>query len=358
MNDGAMDNCFQFDPSQLRVLVGGLSSMDLPQLNIKSKERALSFIRSYGYDLNRDEDLKKLWSYHSRSVTYIKSELLEEDQKFPEEISDPNKLEELSQLLIYASQKEEPLQRWACASLKVMHILVHLDNDLFSRFSTQIQEQILRPIQDHIVETPMTGVSLGTTSSECSVPLKKFSIKSFKRSGSSVTKLLAKPNEVAFRLLDKVGVRFVTKSVFDSFRVMKYLLENDIVNSAHIIPQESNNTIYPLELFFKVMEDKPKDINGEEIETYLKKHQQDSPNEFHYLRKENTFTNSNYHFIKWIGRRLIHIGEGKDKMSFFYPFEIQVIDYENYLQSLNGPSSHDEYKQRQKKRARLRILGK
>jgi uncharacterized protein (TIGR04562 family) len=42
---------------------------------------------------------------------------------------------------------------------------------------------------------------------------------------------------------------------------------------------------------------------------------------------------------------------------FFYPYEIQVMDYETYIGNLTGPMAHDEYKNRQRKKARDRVLG-
>ena len=45
------------------------------------------------------------------------------------------------------------------------------------------------------------------------------------------------------------------------------------------------------------------------------------------------------------------------EFSFFYPFEIQILDYNSYVNNLSGPTAHSEYKNRQKIKARERILG-
>ena len=45
------------------------------------------------------------------------------------------------------------------------------------------------------------------------------------------------------------------------------------------------------------------------------------------------------------------------QLRFTFPFEIQITDWENYLVSAQGESSHVSYKRRQLQAARRRILG-
>ena len=45
------------------------------------------------------------------------------------------------------------------------------------------------------------------------------------------------------------------------------------------------------------------------------------------------------------------------QLRFTFPFEIQITDWENYLASRQGESSHISYKRRQLAAARRRILG-
>ena len=44
----------------LNSLVGGQSSLEISRLNIQNLEQAKAFILTYGYDLDSEEDLKKL----------------------------------------------------------------------------------------------------------------------------------------------------------------------------------------------------------------------------------------------------------------------------------------------------------
>lgn len=351
-----------FDYLTLETLIGGLATLDVPRLNIQNLEQAKAFIKTYGYDMEQEKDISQLWSYHRRAVTFIRTELLRKNEDIPEILSDPNQLKDLAYLLIYAStqdQREDSLQRWACAILKVMHVLVHLDNDLFTFFSSEIQNQILKPLQDSIHTDPVSGIKLGMPKDRERIALKKFEVKPLKTSNSSITKLLAKPEAVAFSILDKMGVRFVTKHLFDAFRVMRFLIDNNLVSFAHMIPDQSNNTLYPVNLFTEVMESitKDMDLKAKDIDEMLAGKLREAGQRAQFRAKINQFSSKDYRFIKFITRRLIRVESGDKPLSFFYPYEIQILDYETYLKNLSGPASHEEYKTRQREKARVRVLG-
>jgi uncharacterized protein (TIGR04562 family) len=215
----------------------------------------------------------------------------------------------------------------------------------------------LKPIQSQILEDPVIGTTLGSPMGEDSIFLKKFEIKQFKTTSSSVTKLLAKPELVAFSLTDKIGVRFVTKHLVDVFRVLRYLMEKNIVCFAHNIPEQTNNTLYPLNLFMEVVESVPqsKKMSADDWDRLLTDKLQKERARAQFMEKYNSFTSRDYRFMKFITRRLVKL-QNPD-FSFFYPFEVQIVDYQTYLNNLSGLASHEKYKERQVKKARLRALG-
>ncbi len=362
-----MGHNFEFDASILDSLIGGRSAIDTPRLSIQNLEQAKNFIRAYGYDLDEPEDLRKLWAYHRRAVTFIRTELLGPKKRasdsesalvVPEQVSDPNQLKDLSYLLIYASTQDgrpNSLQKWSCAILRVMHVLAHLDNDLFTRFSAEIQEQILKPFQNRVQKDPATGVFLGLPGDRERILLHKFDVKAFKTSNSSVLKLLAKPDALAFSILDKVGVRFVTRHLFDVFRVLRFLVDQNLVSYPHVISDQSNNTLYPLNIFLETMETLTQQgsLSAQEIDVLLWARLTEAEGRANFNEKLNLFSSKDYRFLKLISRRLIRV----DSLTFFYPFEVQIVDYETNLKNLSGASSHEQYKERQRARARIRVLG-
>ncbi len=364
---------FSFQEAALNCVVGGVSILDIPRLNVSDKDQARQFVLAYGYDLNAFSDREQLWASYQRAIGMINDHLLEANEVIPEEVGSQEKLGDLSQLLIFASQKgpeHQELRKWACAILRVMHVYVHLKNDLFSAFNDEIQSQILNPIQESI-EAFEHRIILGRNHRLGDVELHKFNIKPFKTTSSSVIKLLARPERVALTLLDKLGVRFVTGSVFDSFRVIRFLVEHHIISFAHIIPDQSNNTLYPLNVFLQIMKEvaaENKNIpkadwpaNEAELEARLQKSLMGSEYQAEYLEKENQFSGIDYKFIKFINRKLItvNVGTGQNArpFRFFYPYEIQIMDQATFLKNQSGPMAHDAYKDRQRIKARERVFG-
>ena len=326
---------------------------------------------AYGYDLNDPEHREQLWAMHRRAVSLIKEQIIDEGETIPDRLVDPAQLMDLTQLLIFASSRAPEMaevQKWSCAILRVMHVYVHMRNDLFSAFRDEIQAQLLKPLQDAILQDDILGsIRLGPSLPDGGIKLHKFEIKPFKTTASSVIKLLARPEKVALTLLDKLGVRFVTRTTHDSFRVVRYLIENHILSYPHIIPDQSINTLYPINLFVEVMndvgalEEAGTDVTPDRVQSMLKDRLETENSRAEYRERENQFSAKDHRFIKFISRKLVTvpIGEGEKKrlFRFFYPFEIQVMDYDTYLKNLSGPMAHDEYKNRQRKKARERVLG-
>lgn len=351
----------KFDPILLKTMIGGASVLDMSHLRMQTRQQAKEFLLAYGYDIDNDSDSARLWSFHRRAVTYIETQLLTDGKKVPQDLAEAVLLKDLANLLLWASEAEpKERKQWACAILRVMHVLNHLSNDLFTAFSDEIQDQILHSYQDHIVNDENGRVTLGRVDEEERIQLEKFDIKPFKTSNSSITKLLAKPEEVAFGLMDKMGVRFVTRSVFDCFRVLRWLVRHNVVSYPHLIPDQSNNTLYPLNLFVEAIgEMESRKITAPDaIESYLQEKLAQTQDRASYREKLNVFTSRDYRFMKFIVRRLIRTradSQGKPFM-FYYPYEVQIMDLATFERNSIGPSSHAEYKARQRQRAYERVF--
>jgi uncharacterized protein (TIGR04562 family) len=366
-----MPERFRFNESILHSVASGRSALDLPRLNLQNLNEADAFIKGYGFDLSIDTDLKKLWYYHRRALVLLTEKLGISENEIPEAIRDPKVLSDLRQLLLWASSvhpDEKDLQKWSCAMLRIMHVFVHAENDLFSSFSEEIQKQILTPFQQSIYHEGTTGttylrkqdsnIQIG---SEEPLALIGFEVKPFKTSSSTVIKLLAKPDALAMSVFDKLGVRFITKSMFDSFRVIRFLIEENLISFPHIMPDQSSNNLYPVELFMEIttqLEKKADQLSDEEIDRFFAEQLSSRIDEFKMLRKENFFSAESHRFIKFISRKLIRIS-GQEKGSdftFFYPFEIQIMDQASHQKILTGPAEHQAYKERQRLAAKKRIL--
>ncbi len=361
----------------MESVAGGKSVIDSTGLHIPTLGAAESFISTYGYLLSSEKDEEELWQFHRRAIVLMVEKLGFPETEIPEILRDPKVLKDLRNLLLYASSsgpsqyedgspvtvaETQNLQRWACAILRCMHVFVHSEKDLFGSFSEEIQNQILTPFEQAVVYSGDEGaIELTSKEADEKIQLAGFQAKPFKASNSAVIKLLAKPDAVAMRVFDKLGVRFVTRTIFDSFRVIRFLARENLIAYPHIMPDQSSNNIFPVELFLKVCEDikasgtRPDDS---EIENLFLRALQDRAKEVQFIRKPNDFSGIDYQFIKFISRKLIKIDrEGKEAFSFFYPYEVQILDQNSFARTVQGgDSEHEAYKERQRLGARKRLF--
>ncbi|MEQ1723681.1 MAG: TIGR04552 family protein, partial [Pseudobdellovibrio sp.] len=246
---------YLFDESSLSVVAGGASALDKKSLNIHGLDEAESFLRTYGYNILNPEDLERLWYFHRRAQVLMSEKLMINLDEMPQELKTKASLGDIRNLLIYASQSENTnLQRWACATLRCMHVFVHAETDLFSSFSEEIQKQILTPFENSVKQEDKLQLRSFQKEGHPSIGLVDFQTKPFKTSSSTVIKLLAKPDALAVKVFDKLGIRFVTKSVFDSFQVIRFLVEENLISFPQIMPDQSSNNMYPVEEFLAVCE--------------------------------------------------------------------------------------------------------
>jgi uncharacterized protein (TIGR04562 family) len=368
---------FEFDI--LNSVAGGLSAIDIPKLNIKTLAEASSFVSSYGFNLDDPQDLERLWYYHRRALVLMVERLGFLETEIPEILRDRKALVDLRNMLLWASYSfastssmtasntslnHKSLQRWSCAILRGMHVFVHSENDLFSSFSEEIQSQILTPFQTAIAHEG-ERILLKSPRGLTHVELGGFEIKPFKTSSSTVIKLLAKPDALAMKVYDKLGVRFVTKTLFDSFQVIRFLVEENLMSFAHIMPEQSSNNMYPVGLFVQVCEklrtQKPPPSMSEVNRIFEDSLQKEGSGAL-FIRKLNEQSGVDFKFIKFITRKLIRVraktdpSGGSEFFSFFYPFEVQIMDASAYERISSGPSEHRAYKERQRILARKRLF--
>jgi len=351
-------------PKQLmKTVIGGFSTIDIPSLDFHSLEEAGEFLKSYGYDLSKPEEDDAIWKVFDQTIEMMQKFILEPDEKIPDVLASKDKVQDIRRLLLYASTRDHAqniMQLWSCAILRVMHCVAHVENDLFFNYTSEIQDQILKPVQSRVVSLPHGELYLGSKDDVDQIPLMKFEVKAFKEKHSMVIKTLSKPETVAIDIFDKMGLRFVTGSVFDAFRVIKYLRLHNAICFANVVPNQSRNTLFPTNLFLETIDElieTKKPIEAEEVEAKLKALMSSEAHRGKFREKFNPFSDEGYRVVKFICRQLIKIKTNTGMLRFFYPYEIQIMDYQTYVSNLSGTAAHGEYKRRQRKAARDRVLG-
>lgn len=361
-----MSENLYFRRQGLMSMIGGVSVLDAPRLSVRDRVQAEEFIRSYGYDWQSKEDQQQIYSFFRQTVAFLQDKFADDKKISVTELFDKHGVDDVCDLLVAASLREsesQALQKWSCAALKVMHVMAHLNNDLYTLFDKEIRSQILSPIQDYVVDDSIQGAFFLNSEHE-KIRLSKIEFKPLKNQSSGIVKLLAKRKLVALNILDRIGVRFVTKNTFDIFKVLRFLVNNSLVSYPHCIVNEAVNTVYPTNLFLEVMDtlrSKASHMTSREISQILDKKLSTHADRAEFHNKDNAFTDPDYKFIKFISRKLIRIdiqrNGKKEQVTFFYPFEVQIMSYETYINNMRGPLSHTEYKKRQEKAAHLRLFG-
>ncbi|MBI3928241.1 MAG: TIGR04552 family protein [Armatimonadetes bacterium] len=387
---------FEFSWEIMRVFLEGTSPIDLSSLGLTGRKEARDFLALYGYDLDDPHEQEQALRVHVEAVAFIKHLLCPASAEGDVELvmrSEVERPADLSDLLLWASGREadEELQQWACAVLRVMHTISHANNALRSQFYPEIKRQILDRFKRHIVEDEKGNLWLGQ--GELPVLLHGIYFREEKSRESVILKLLHKPDNVAQRIYDRIGVKIVTSSKVGALLALKYLRKNNLVLFPNVTPGRSRNTLVDLELFRKAYEElTPHDSLEEDLrDLEFVRALEDSP-EARRLEHgiENPFTSPHYRSIQFTCRQLVRVTDpayhvvqrvrahlqryhaGPDlealledlegqmperDLRFFFPYEVQILDKANHLQSEQGLSSHADYRRRQVRAARRRVLG-
>jgi len=365
--------------------------VDLTGLGITSRQEAKAFIAAYGYDLEEPREKEEAFQIHREALSFISQYLcppLDEnsvDLEIPREVISPP---ELADLLLLSSDRSRPgIAAWACAVLRVMHTISHANLAARTPYFRDVQEQILGPFRQHIYPSPDEPERLGQGAS--SVPLKAAFFKQRKSRESLILKLLHKPDNVASEVYDRIGIKLVTPTKLDALLALKYLRKQNLVSLPLITPGRSRNTLVDLESFREAYEALTLGKHDADEETadreFLRQLAYRPSNEAQLLEERmdvNPHSSRSFRSIQFTCRKLVKVTHpavtvinqlrrqtGDDSLGreverhypqqlrFTFPFEIQITDWENYLASRHGESSHVSYKRRQLVAARRRILG-
>jgi uncharacterized protein (TIGR04562 family) len=384
--------------SVLRVLIGGqsfLDSQDGFRGTFRNIHGAENYLSAYGFNLHDPIETAELQGSLQEALRFIRTYFLKPGNPEGLALEVPKKIAEINEipeLLMFSSQEAQPdLRHWACAILRVIHTLSHVDRDIRTHYFKDIQTQILDRFYRQLHRDEAGQLYLGRTEDDpYRVDLVQFEVKPKKSRDSILMKLLHKPQSVAEELFDRVGVRFVTRSRVDAIRVIHYLEHSNVVVGANIKPSRSRNTLIDTAWFEEALVRelprlKSKEITEERFREILEKAPFSVPNS-----DDNPFSSEHYRAIQFTCRQLIkiknplsdHIRDLKqvartltlapelaaaiEKVDqryiqrvarFFYPFEVQVVDEKSYCENEKGRSAHGEYKRAQQRAALHRVMG-
>ena len=386
----------------MNLMLRGRSVIDNHQgLPIRSIDSADEFLHKYGYNLENPIESAEVLGNYQEALRFIRKYFLQPENAEGAPLEIPRgflELHDARHLFIWAADKSlehTRRARWACAILRVMHAISHLDKDLRHEFFPEIQKQIFDRFYRE-VHTEEGQIWLGKPREQGSVALEKFLTKPRKTRESLILKLLHKKETLAEDVFDQIGVRFVTRSRMDVVRTLKFLRDRYIVMTMNIRPSRSRNNLIDPMLYrrtwreiqhaIKRGEGRDREWIEQNLDRALGAGYQEAQKE---ISEHNPFSSKEFFSIQFTCRQLvkyrspvyddiralrglvkstedseikraverIDFGQIAKEQRFFYPFEVQIMDRENYEESESGRASHAAYKAAQAKMAMKRVLG-
>lgn len=381
-----MPHRLDFEWPSFRVALEGRSYLDVPKLALENKNDAKLFLKSYGYDIDDPLIREEIWRIYFESLSFIKNHLLDPGEKIPTEFFMRGNHSEILRLLTEASKRSSDRGRWACSILRVMHIVSHLDNDVRIENFGHAREQIFTSMDSHI--TSVGGRRWRFGGKEMGIPLVRYIKKERKERPSILMKLLSRPTNVVEEIYDSLGFRFVTETRFDAYRLIHQLFRSGAVSPANIQPGRSVNTLIPLDIFKQTIDETRElldrgELGPKTLAKALKKIEDETLVSWSLVRNPNT--SRWYRAIQFTCRHLVVAPDPtyrfwseikpelekaknaatllkkipitlRERRTFYYPYEIQILDKDSYVESIGGRSRHREYKAKQRLMARNRVL--
>lgn len=391
----AAEDYWRIPWQEFEVTLGLQNIFSLRNLNVTSSERARDLLLSCGFDISRPEHMRTFELFYGEALHFIRHVLLSDDERFLYRVPlDIFNLEDPRKLLLLASNRS-PRRRyiriWACAALKVAHALTNLEYSGRLKDIQQAREHIFGRIKSILTINHEDGTTLAK-SRNLAVTLAAVDWKEAKTRQSIILKLLHKPDSIMDDVFDYLGVRFVVPNETEIPRLLRLLIETDIIIPHQVISSRTRNSL----LNFSIS----KRLHG--ISTDLLSTDLVTPLEFNDMCKKipwatagiidenskrtNSFTSQFYKSLQLTVRHLVRTpnpaymvidslssqlrhyrGMDRDdpwlagmippEITRYFPIEIQIMDESSYDLSRFGPASHERYKAAQLKGVRQRILG-
>jgi uncharacterized protein (TIGR04552 family) len=331
------------DLTAVRNLLRGGSVIDWHRLYFTDRAQVDRFLRINEYDPSNPQDIARLEELREQAVEYLERYL---GFHVSEEVASRIPAKDL---LLVASQKGKRRTQ-SCVILKVMHVLHHLaGGELATRLSVSA-DQIFQLVEDKVLRTVEEMKSAG-----CQVVEFEWSRK---EQDSLITKLLAKRDNIAAHVYDKLRFRMITRTEEEIVFVLRELLQR-LVPFNYVIPGESQNDIVDLQSFI-------------EADPYLRSHLPDLLDLSNVTPDKrsptvNEFSGPSYRVVNFVADLPVRIDRflglsPSDPIftdtgsSVFVLTEFQIVDLRTSQANEQGENSHERYKERQVLRVKARLM--
>ncbi len=315
----------------VHLILRGNSVIDWNRSNFRSLEDVDRFLRLHLLDPNDPEDQRRIRFVYGESVNYLAEHL---GLNFPDELKDP---EDVRDVFRMASEiggfRRRQIQ--ACVILKLMHVINHLEAAELKHQTPLSEADLLDLAERRIVASADQMRREG-------FPLVAF-YGSRKTRNSVITKLLAKKENTAITIFDKLRFRIVTEEKEHVLPAMYWLTKN-LFPFNYVIPGQSHNNLVD---FRRVLEQ----ANAGGMGGLFQAGQEAGD----MTPEDNPFSGSSYRMANFIVDfpvrvdHLVNVRYGALLgRTVFVLVEFQVLDRETARLNEEGDNAHRLYKERQR----------
>lgn len=317
---------------QVRLILRGNSVIDWHRTHFDTREQVDRFLNLHLIDVGEPADLRRLRFVHHEAVAYLQDHL---GLQFPPDLREPA---DVRDVFIMAGQTGGFRRRQilACVILKLMHVLNHMQAAEL-RFQTPLSEAELMDLAERRISA--TGAQMR----EAGLPVVSF-YGSRKSRNSMITKLLAKKENTAAPIFDKLRFRLILEKREHLLPAIAWMSQHMFPMNAIIPGQSYNNLIHLGELLRRP------------AYAGLREQLQDwSDVEDSFNPEDNPFSGGTYRMVNFIidyPVRVDHIVEPRFETmlgrTVFVLVEFQVLDRATALANEEGENAHSLYKERQR----------
>jgi len=333
------------DLEAVRLVLNGDSIIDWNRANFRTIQEVDRYLRLHQLDISKPEDLWRLQYVHGEAVNYLEEHL---GLSFPADLQKPRDVREifLQASHIGGFRRKQIL---ACVLLKLMHVINHMEAAEL-RYQTPLSEADLMELAEKRIMSAAEKIR------ESGFPLVAF-YGSRKARNSIITKLIAKRENIAATIFDKLRFRIVTHDREHILPAITWLTRN-LFPFNYVIPGQSHNNLM---LFRHMIRDAPFAKLGAELSSNGIAEDEELNSD------ENPFSGGSYRMVNFIADFPVRIDHLVDVRygallgrTVFVMVEFQVIDRQTARENEEGENAHRLYKNRQRSivQARLRKGGR
>ena len=330
-----MNDIVLSDLEAVRLILSGNSVIDWDRGNFRTIEEVDQFLKVQHFDWNDEVDRRRIRTVFENAVHFLETHL-----NMPCLPAVKN-VEDIRQIFLWASDYDVASLRQtaSCVVLKLMHVVQHLDAAELRHQAPLAEERLLTHAEGQIlsVKDAMLAANPGVVEFYGSRKTRE----------SIIAKLLAKKEDVASTVFDKLRFRIITKTKEDLMPLMVWL-HREVFAYNFVIPGQSHNNL----MAFKKMV-ASRDLERPPSNGILEDDVIDSPNEF---------SSSTYRVINFIVDVPVRIdGIVPDPLDetlgrvVFVMAEFQIVDQETAVTNEEGDNAHEKYKERQQIRVKQRL---